>query len=107
MKTRTKSEILAELGGLPEEIYDTLLGKFKTITIDQLDKIRTGITSGNIVESGNLAHSMKGAAANLRLDAIFDSIVKLEKDIKGGKSITVIEPQLSKLKTMVETLELK
>lgn len=107
MKTRTKSEILAELGGLPEDIYDTLLAKFKTITIGQLDKIRDCVTAGNTTESGNLAHSMKGAAANLRLDAILVNVVKLEKDIKAGKSIKIIEPQLARLKTLVETLELK
>lgn len=82
MREKTKAEILEELGGLPEAIYDQLTAKFKVISADQLDKLEEFIKAGNAQEAGNLAHSMKGAAANLRLNAIYTKALALEKDIK-------------------------
>ncbi|MDD4003813.1 MAG: Hpt domain-containing protein [Elusimicrobiaceae bacterium] len=104
MKGKTKAEILAELGNLPAEIYDKLVEKFKTISADQLDRLEECVKTGNTAEGGDLAHSMKGAAANLRLEPIYARVIALEKDIKAGKQLPAIAPKLTALRKLVEKL---
>lgn len=77
-----------ELGGLPVELYDELLGDFKAQTEAVLAELKSAVDSGNQPEVGRLAHGIKGAAANLRVEPVHLAAKDLEMSAKSGRATT-------------------
>jgi histidine phosphotransfer protein HptB len=62
-----KTRALDELE-MTEEEYDELLQAFVELADEQIVGLESAVSSGNDIEARELAHSLKGAAGNLRLD---------------------------------------
>lgn len=65
-----------------KKIYKTLLGTFKkTLKYEQM---KAEIAQGDFETAAQTAHSIKGVAANLSLKAVYEKVVMLETQLKGG-----------------------
>jgi len=73
-----------EQAGDDEEILKELLVLFKQSSADDLAKIRAGFEAGDPVAVGDAAHSIKGAAASLGIEAIRKVAYEMEKAGRGG-----------------------
>ena len=73
-----KIKILAELGGMPEEVYDELVKDFTDQLSGYLIELQSAFAGADISRIGNLAHSIKGVAANLRIPSVEEPASMLE-----------------------------
>lgn len=80
-----KKEILKQLGGISETLYDTLVDEFIVQAKKHMLDIETYISGNEIGEIGAVAHTLKGAAANLRLPAIEKAAAELEVRVKQAE----------------------
>lgn len=78
MEKEMKMRVLEELGGIPEEIYDNLVVELYSLAKGQVEKIREYAESAQWEELARVAHSLKGSAANLRLDSLSETARSLE-----------------------------
>jgi len=80
-----KRRILRELGGMKEESYDRLVHMFVTQFWDKEKALKNALGNGDKEKAADIAHSVKGTAANLRLDAVKEAAKDLEIVIKSGR----------------------
>jgi HPt (histidine-containing phosphotransfer) domain-containing protein len=64
------------------KLYVKLLAKFKSD--NKLNDLEAAIASGDMEKARNMAHTIKGVAANLSLTELFKQSLALETQIKGG-----------------------
>jgi len=64
------------------KLYVKLLAKFKSD--NKLNDLEAAIASGDMEKARNVAHTIKGVAANLSLTELFKQSLALETQIKGG-----------------------
>lgn len=88
---------------IPEEIYDELIEDFIEMANEEMDKIRELLkTDDNLAPIKKVAHSIKGAAANLRLEPsrLISAAMELDSpsydDIKN--KMTALEKEVEILK---------
>jgi HPt (histidine-containing phosphotransfer) domain-containing protein len=62
-----KTKALADLE-MSEDEYDEMLQAFVGLADEQIQGLESALASGNDTDARELAHSLKGAAGNLRLD---------------------------------------
>ena len=72
--------------------YRRLLAKFSENHINDFMGIRKNLAAGNRDEARRLAHSLKGVSATLGAVLINKTAVALEKAIKEGENMDVVEP---------------
>ena len=63
-------------------LYVKLLGKFKNDT--SVKDIEAAFEENDIEKARNLAHTLKGLAANLSLKELYDKVLEFEIQLKGG-----------------------
>jgi HPt (histidine-containing phosphotransfer) domain-containing protein len=78
-----KSKALADFN-IPEPEYDELLLEFVQQAEEKIVQIENALTAGVIGDAAELAHSLKGVAANMRLDTCFDIARGIELNLKKG-----------------------
>ncbi len=88
-----KQKILEELGGLPEEIYDELCQGFLEDAKSKMILLKIAVDETDYEKMKSFAHSLKGAAANLRLLDIQEAAYQFEDAAK----MTVMEEELLRL----------
>lgn len=79
-----KRKILEELGDIPEEIYDNLVGEFLFQFGQHLKNIDEASSTGDFGEVARIAHTIKGASSNLRLEEIARAADALEHSSRRG-----------------------
>lgn len=99
-----KEKILQELGGLSEEIYDSLCGEHLEQTKTRCARIEQALEKEKFEEVGDLAHSIKGASGNLRLHALFESARALERSAKDGASKDEVRATYQQLAECLKSL---
>ena len=62
-----KKEILKDLRGIPEDVYDMIVLTFYEETRGHLKELALAVEASNWTAIRSLAHGIKGSAANLRL----------------------------------------
>lgn len=77
--------VMERLGG-DEAALDRLLGKFLAAYRDSAAKIDELARSGNLDEARRIAHSAKGAAANLGLAGIRRAAADIERSLASGNA---------------------
>ena len=82
---------LRRTGGNPKR-YEMLLRKFAETKAT--DEIRAALAAGDMSTAQRVAHSLKGAAANLGAIAVAEEAAKVETAIEAGKGL---EPALDSL----------
>ena len=80
---KSKSEILKLLGGIPEEVYDSICSSFYTEARKNVEKLQAAIAASDYPAVVKLAHAVKGSASNLYLEDIFEAARSLEAAAKG------------------------
>jgi len=80
-----KERILTELGGLPEKIYDELLHEHLQQTKARCVQIQHALQSDNFEDAYQIAHSIKGASGNLRMQTLYDAALAVEIGAKSGE----------------------
>jgi len=99
MSQKDKTTILAELGGIPEHVYDELVAAFVKQTAQQLADLRRMLAADERVPAAETLHSIKGCAANLRIENIFVMSADIEKRLKGGAASAAVLALLPSLET--------
>jgi HPt (histidine-containing phosphotransfer) domain-containing protein len=81
-----------EQAGDDEEILAELLELFHHSALADLDKIKAGAADKNPVAMGEAAHSIKGAAASLGVEAVRVLAHEIEKAGRGGDLAGALQP---------------
>jgi HPt (histidine-containing phosphotransfer) domain-containing protein len=76
------------------KLYVKLLNKFKND--NNLNDLESALAEGDLKKAQNMAHTIKGVAANLALTELFKQCLELETQIKSG---TVNPAQTETVKT--------
>jgi HPt (histidine-containing phosphotransfer) domain-containing protein len=95
-----KTKALDELQ-LSEEEYDELLQEFLEVASQQIDELQSAVSSGNDNDVRELAHSLKGAAGNLRLD----ECAAIAGAIELGSMASPKDALQARLKALVAALD--
>lgn len=101
---RWNKEFALEQAADDTDLLQELIEIFKDSCTNDYNLIRAGVEKRNAEQIASAAHSIKGAAASLGIEAIRDLALEMEKDSRAGK-IDVAEQRLSELEGL--TLELK
>jgi two-component system, sensor histidine kinase and response regulator len=72
--------------GITQEIYDELYGDFVVFAKGKAGSIGRVAGSGDFPQAGKLAHSIKGIAGNLGVDAVSEAAKQVEHGVIEGKS---------------------
>ncbi len=75
---------LAEELGLEEEEYQELVELFIETSRPDLDQLQAAIDEGNAENAGNIAHSLKGAAASLGLEELAQIAKEIEQKARNN-----------------------
>ena len=79
------------------ESYLRLLAKFSENHIDDFQRIRSHLASGQRDEARRLAHNIKGVSATLGADEIYRVAAALELAIKENQAMSVVEPLIGQV----------
>lgn len=97
MDKSQKQKILQELGGIPEEVYNALVEELLKLIDSQKNSLLQALEKKDTKSVQTLAHSIKGAAGNLRIMSIFEYAKALECITKDSVSTEAIEQGASAL----------
>ncbi|GAF84947.1 unnamed protein product, partial [marine sediment metagenome] len=84
-----------------QEFLGKILTKFETTAAKYLKDIEEGIEAADAEQVGRLAHSLKGAAANLSAESLRQAALEMEQLGKSGE-LTNAGECLEKLKSEIE-----
>ncbi|MBU0729314.1 MAG: Hpt domain-containing protein [Proteobacteria bacterium] len=96
-----------EQSGEDEEILAELLDLFRESTAADLEKIKSGISAQDAKAVGEAAHSIKGAAASLGIEAMSKVAYEMEKAGRKNDLEVAIKhlPELEALAGELESLK--
>ncbi len=99
-----KKKALSELG-IPEEMYDELLGDFITQTEVSVKQLEELVPTDNFEEIRKAAHFIKGSAGNLRIEEIHILAKEIEFASKENRDKKAIEVDVARLRILFEELK--
>jgi HPt (histidine-containing phosphotransfer) domain-containing protein len=105
MEPEVKKKILEELGNLPEEMYDELVGDYRVLMKEKLGELQALFDVKDYDELSNLAHFIKGASVNLRLSGPRESAQLLEQNAKKRTDLEYLQPLIDTLKQEILHLD--
>lgn len=101
MDKAVKAKVLDELGGIPESVYDELVGDFVVQAREQAMQIRSLLAKGDRAQASAVLHSLKGCSANLRIAEVHALSHELEQLVKRGGAEEELGPMLEKLDALI------
>jgi len=81
-----KQEILKEMGGIPEEVYDDIVKSFYDEARGILQIVSKSISNSDYPTVAKLTHGIKGSAANLYLTQIQEAAKCMEVAAKAANA---------------------
>jgi PAS domain S-box-containing protein len=93
-------EDVADTLGVPVELVSELIEDFFNSSLEEIDKISDAIASDNLSDIEHYAHSIKGAAANLRLNPIADIAKQMEHSARNKEEASYMDMLKSLLQEM-------
>jgi histidine phosphotransfer protein HptB len=106
MDLKWDREFAFEQSGEDDELLEELLELFRTSSNDDLQKIKEAVAIKDPEAAGEAAHSVKGAAASLGVEAVREVAYEMEQAGKEGnleiiiKSLPIFEAMLGQLDTL-------
>lgn len=79
MDTDKKRQVLEELGGISEDVYDDLVKDFLAQAHESLDKLKGLLNNQDFTGVKGTLHFIKGSSGNLRLSEIYELVKGLEE----------------------------
>lgn len=98
MDMQEKQKILQELGGITEDVYNELVDMFIDQTQSQIVDLKKILAEQDYENASKIGHSIKGAAANLRIYSVQEAASAIEKEAKEN-------PDQQKLNKYLEGIE--
>jgi HPt (histidine-containing phosphotransfer) domain-containing protein len=105
MDREEKLVALRELDNLPEEIYDELLGDLASITRQQLTELQIACDESDVSTMRNLAHSIRGAASNLRFRPLLKAIEVVQQALHQGAGHEQIRAGMGGVEQVLDDLD--
>ncbi|MCB1194637.1 Hpt domain-containing protein [bacterium] len=105
MNREEKMNILKELPGVSEEIYDTLVHDLIEQTRERIPEFRQEISVKNFLRVKELAHYIKGCAGSLRVTAIFEITKSIQSIAESSCDAQHITDLLAQLERNIKELE--
>lgn len=87
-----------------EELLQELLTIFKDSSASDMEALLQAVAGEDPVAARSAAHSIKGAAASLGLEAVRDVAMAIEKDSREG-ALDVARQELSNLQTLLALVQ--
>ncbi len=84
--------------------YRRFLSKFTEAHLTDIDKIQTALAAGDHASAERIAHSLKGIAATLGMEALRTLAYTLEKKLHEGLSATELVTDFTLLQEMLEAV---
>jgi HPt (histidine-containing phosphotransfer) domain-containing protein len=97
-----KQKVLTELG-IDEGMYNELLRDLQVHVREKLSMLQEGVRSADYDALASIAHSIKGASANLWVHSLRSIAEKIEKEAKGTKDIAVIASYVAQMDTALQS----
>lgn len=101
---KTKSEILKLLGGIPEDVYNTICSSFFQEANEKVAQMSTAIEKSDCISIAQLAHAIKGSAGNLYLENISEAAKSIETAAKTN-NLTQIQQLFQILKSALNEFQ--
>ncbi|MBW6519809.1 MAG: Hpt domain-containing protein [Desulfoarculaceae bacterium] len=86
-----------------EELLQELIAIFQDSSASDMAILTQAVEKGDPTEARGAAHSIKGAAASLGLEAIRDVVMVIEQDCREG-SLAVAREKLPQFEALLERL---
>ncbi len=102
-----KEKILEELGGLPAEIYDSLVAEHLALVKDKMRELNDLLEQGNYDEFRKLSHYLKSSSANLRLVHFQDLGTMMENASEGSIDRDTLVQSMEKLEKLIANAEME
>jgi CheY-like chemotaxis protein len=87
--------------------YQHMLAKFIATYGDNAEKIQENLNSGDYQSAERLAHTLKGIAATLGMEALRIAAFDVEKDIHAKQDKVDLGKQIDKLKNVLDSVNLE
>lgn len=97
MDEQRKQEILKQLGGIPESMYDELVGELFHQMDDLIAKLEEALGKEDYQRIGEISHAIKGSSGNLRVNEVYELARGIEMAAKQNQDRQEIERQLKLL----------
>lgn len=104
MTPEEKQQILKELGGIPEDTYNELIRELIPTLKSQVESIKSLFAGSQLVELGEVAHTVKGSAGNFRLREVYEIAASVEKMGKS-KMTQALTDEISRLEQAILKFE--
>ncbi len=99
----SKEDALRDLG-IDEDIYDSLLIDYKALALDFIPKMNEALSARQFDQLGELAHTLKGAAGNLRIEDAHVLARTMELNAKNDKQGDIIKTALDEYTQIIMSL---
>jgi HPt (histidine-containing phosphotransfer) domain-containing protein len=98
---KSKAEILSLMGGIPEDVYDSICSSFYEESKERAQKMLEALHSADLKSIALLAHGIKGSAGNLHLDTIFSVAKDIEQAARAG-DVSKVQQLFPTLKSLLK-----
>ena len=105
MDALEKKKILAELGDIPEEVYDDLARVFIGQLAGRISELKQACRTGDRAALKQMAHTLKGTSGNLRLHQVYLLTVELNDIANDQEAGPRVEELISLLAECVAVLK--
>lgn len=99
-----KAKILEELGGIPEEVYDSLVIDLIEQTRAQLEKMSVALDEQDWKGLVEMAHFIKGSAGNLRIIGIEAPAREIETSARNQENKELISSNMALIQEELSVL---
>jgi two-component system sensor histidine kinase/response regulator len=87
--------------GISEEIYNELIVDFSVMAREKAALLERASGAADMAEAAKLAHSIKGSAANLGIDDVFEIVRSIETEAHRGTLTENIKEDIKRLKQCI------
>jgi len=101
---KVSKEVLEELG-IDEALYAELLDEFILQLNDIIEKLSNDYSNNDLESLKTHAHFIKGSAANIRINNIYETTKEIEALAKHGTLGSAVSDKINTLKQQLEELK--
>ena len=104
MEREEKNRVLEELGGISEEVYDELLKELAVQSKGEAIQLKEFLIAGDAENAERAAHSIRGAAGNLRIKEVQELACTISDALKEKAEPSLLLEKCEELITRIQEL---